>query len=83
MKPRTLVLVTALGAAGFAASCVQTRTNLDPTHCNSNDGDAFCAREHPEGDLPFCRLGNMACDEAAGITDLGAGDPRKWVEKAA
>nr|MCH9687335.1 hypothetical protein [Deltaproteobacteria bacterium] len=60
----------ALGlCTGLAASCVESFTALDPSHCNSNDGDVFCEQQH-DGARPFCRLGTQACDQAADLDDF-------------
>lgn len=64
------VLLVAGSALAMTSACPVTRTELDPTHCNSNGGDAWCAQQHPDGSRPYCRLGVQMCDEAAGITDF-------------
>lgn len=71
MKANTPIIAIALGfTIGLSASCVPVATSLDPTHCNSNGGDSFCAEQYPDGSRPYCRLGNAACDEAGGVTDF-------------
>jgi hypothetical protein len=69
MNKATIATSLGLGVS-LAVSCAPTQSVLDPTHCAGNDGDAFCAREHPEGDRAHCWLSTAECDEASGITDV-------------
>ena len=69
MNKTTLIIMLGAGI-GLGASCVRTSMALDPDHCNSNDGDDFCASAYADGSRPFCRLGTSACNEAGDITDV-------------
>jgi len=42
-------------------SCRTEPTTLDPTHCNYNEGDSYCAQKYPDGSLPFCESGRPGC----------------------
>ena len=66
---RALLWASAAAITAIVISCVPTRTVLDPTHCASNDGDAFCAAKYSDGSFPFCAYGTKSCDTENGITD--------------
>lgn len=34
---------------------------VNASHCNNNEGDAYCAEQYPDGSLPFCESGFSGC----------------------
>ncbi|MEM9461140.1 MAG: hypothetical protein AAGF11_43650 [Myxococcota bacterium] len=52
-------LVVAFALVSPMQGCRFTEPNT--AHCNYNDGDAYCARQYPDGSRPFCEQGFAPC----------------------
>jgi len=61
MSVRTKVLlgVAVAGSWSMAQGC--RYREVDTTHCNYNEGDAYCAEKFPDGSHPFCETGFPGC----------------------
>jgi hypothetical protein len=61
MENQAKLGVVVVMAIGWLATQGCRFSEIDKTHCNYNQGDAYCAEQFPDGEYPFCESGLTGC----------------------